>query len=239
MAGKKILIIEDEKDICDLMAFHLKKEGFSVEQLFDGETAWRRLQKNHPDLIVLDLMLPGMNGLELCRLIREQKQTTSIPIIMVTAKSEDVDKVIGLELGADDYITKPFNPRELVARVRAVLRRTRTDMGDTKKIFTDGDLTIDYEAYTVYRNNKPLSLSSTELKLLFFLTTHPNRVYSRDQLLDAIWGDETFVEPRTVDVHISRLRAAIEEDKDNPKRIQTVRGIGYKYVLANGTHPPA
>lgn len=233
MAGKKILIIEDERDICELIAFHLKKEGFSVEQINDGENAWRRLQKTPPDLVVLDLMLPGMSGLELCRLIREQKQTNHLPVIMVTAKSEDTDKVIGLELGADDYITKPFNPRELVARVRAVLRRSRAIASESKKFFIDGDLMVDYEAYTVYKDKKPLTLSSTELKLLFFLTQHPNRVYSRDQLLDAVWGDDTFVEPRTVDVHISRLRTAIEEDKDNPRRIQTVRGVGYKYVLAN------
>ncbi|HOJ51205.1 MAG TPA: response regulator [Syntrophales bacterium] len=230
MTGKKILVIEDEKDICDLIAFHLKREGFSVEQLYDGEMAWHRLQKNPPDLIVLDLMLPGMSGLELCRLLKGQKHTESIPIIMVTAKNEDADKVIGLELGADDYLTKPFNPRELVARVRAVLRRLRP-REEGKKFFLDGELVIDYEAYAVYRNNELLDLSSTELKLLFFLTQHPNRVYSRDQLLDAVWGDETFVEPRTVDVHVSRLRAAIEEDKENPKRIQTVRGIGYKYVI--------
>jgi len=231
MSAKKILLIEDEKDISDLIAFHLRKEGYTVEQVFDGDEAWKRLKFPPPDLIILDLMLPGMNGLELTRLIKGRKDTQHIPIIMVTAKGEEVDKVIGLEMGADDYITKPFSARELVARVRAVLRRLRYEDSKEKNVFKDGELFIDYDLCEVRIGERTVELGPMEMRLLFFLTQHPNRVYNRDKLLDAVWGDETFVEPRTVDVHISRLRRAIEANKEDPCRIVTVRGMGYKYVL--------
>lgn len=233
MPGKQILIVDDERDIRDLVSFHLKREGYIVEEAKDGEEAWHRLQKKLPDLLILDLMLPGMNGLELCRLLKGKRETAQLPIIMVTAKSEDTDKVIGLELGADDYITKPFNGRELVARVRAVFRRYRHEQDISGKVtFEDGSLFINYDAYEVRIAGRLVELGPTEMKLLFFLSRHPHRAFSRDQLLDAVWGGETFVEPRTVDVHISRLRTILEEDEDFPHRIVTVRGIGYKFLTS-------
>lgn len=229
--AKRILIIDDEKDICELVEFHLRREGFDVEYLLDGEAAWNRLKKDTPDLILLDLMLPGMSGLEICRLLKSRAETEHVPIIMLTAKAEETDRVVGLELGADDYVTKPFSVKELIARIKAVLRRSRRDFAVEKKnVFEDGSLRIDYDSYEVRLHDRVIDLSHTEAKLLFFLTRHPNRVYTRDQLLEHVWGENTFVEPRTVDVHISRLRSAIEDAPDKPKRIVTVRGVGYKYV---------
>ena len=188
------------------------------------------VRRKRLDLLILDLMLPGINGLDVCRTLRSKEETEALPIIMLTARSEDVDKIVGLEMGADDYITKPFSIRELVARVRALLRRSEIkDEGQKRKSFTDRDLHIDYHAYDVKVRGIKADLGPTEMKLLMFLSRHPGRVYSRDQLLDQVWGDEAFVEPRTVDVHISRLRASIERDKENPEYILTVRGIGYKY----------
>jgi DNA-binding response OmpR family regulator len=178
-------------------------------------------------------MLPGIRGLEVCKFVRKNRETETLPIIMLTAKGDHVDKILGLEMGADDYVTKPFNVRELIARVRAVLRRTetRTDPG-TAEIFTYKGLHIDYRSYEVTVDGKKVEFGPTEIKLLRFLTQHPGRVYTRDQLLDYVWGDETFVEPRTVDVHISRLRTAIEKDKEKPQYILTIRGIGYKFADA-------
>jgi phosphate regulon transcriptional regulator PhoB len=228
---KLILVVDDEEDIVELVAFNLEKEGMAVLKAFDGETALKLIRTEKPDLLILDLMMPGIPGLEVCRLVRQHQDTETLPILMLTAKGEALDKILGLEMGADDYVTKPFNVRELVARVRALLRRSEIREDVRKRnIFTDRGLQIDYDSYEVKIDNRNIDLGPTERKLLMFLARNPGRVYSRDQLLDKVWGDETFVEPRTVDVKISRLRAAIEKDKENPEYILTVRGIGYKFA---------
>ena len=231
MAKKKILIVDDEKDIVDLIAYNLEKEGFAAVKAYDGENALELVKTKKPDLVILDLMLPGLTGMEVCGFLRRNRETEALPIIMLTAKGDQVDKVLGLEMGADDYVTKPFNVRELIARIRAVLRRVEAHPGrENKEQFSHKGLRFDYASYDVTVNGRKIDLGPTELKLLKFLTQHPGRVYTRDQLLDYVWGDETFVEPRTVDVHVSRLRVAIEENTERPQYILTVRGIGYKFA---------
>lgn len=221
-----ILVVDDEADLIELVSYNLRKEGFIVDSASDGETALTKIRKGKYDLLILDLMLPGIQGIELCRMIRNDPKHSRLAIIMLTAKGEEVDKVVGLEMGADDYMTKPFSPRELVARVKAVLRRLK-EKPVSEKILKIGELEIDRERYTVSIKEKPIKLSATEFKLLLFLAERRGKVFSRDQLLDAIWRDEAFVEPRTVDVHVRRLRAHIEEDPANPIFIKTMRGIGY------------
>ena len=231
MMHTRILVVDDEKDIVDLVTYNLEQEKFSVIKAYDGESALDLVKTKSPDLIVLDLMLPGIRGIEVCRLIRKNPETELVPIIMLTARSDQVDKIIGFELGADDYITKPFNVKELIARIRAILKRTGAlTYQDKVEILTYKGLSIDYRTYEVTLNGEKIDLSPMELKLLRFLVQNPGRVYTRDQILDHVWGDETFVEPRTVDAHISRLRANIESDPDNPQYILTVRGIGYKFA---------
>jgi phosphate regulon transcriptional regulator PhoB len=226
---KRILVVDDEADLVELISYNLKKEGFSVDSASDSETALAKMRKGEYDLVILDLMLPGIQGIELCRILRNDPKTLSLPIIMLTAKGEEVDRILGLEMGADDYITKPFSPRELVARVKAVLRRS-TEKPVTEKLLRIGELEIDMEKYTVSVKGKPVKLSATEFKLLLFLAQKKGKVFSRDQLLDAVWRDEAYVEPRTVDVHIRRLRANIEADPAHPKYIKTMRGIGYLFT---------
>lgn len=226
-----ILVIDDEVDLVELVLYNLRKEGFSVDAASDGETALKKVRKGTYDLLILDLMLPGIQGTELCRILRNDPKTSGVPIIMLTAKAEEVDKIVGLEIGADDYVTKPFSPRELVARVKAVLRRTK-EKPVVEKILKIGDLEINRERYTVSKKGTPVKLSATEFKLLLFLAERKGKVFSREQLLDSIWRDEAFVEPRTVDVHIRRLRAQIEDDPAHPRYIKTMRGIGY---LFNGS----
>ncbi|MBI4690450.1 MAG: response regulator [Nitrospirae bacterium] len=223
---QKILVVDDEPDIVELVSYNLGKEGFRVSAALDGEEALNKIRKEQFNLIILDLMLPGLQGVELCRIIRNDPAIASIPIIMLTAKGEEVDKILGLELGADDYITKPFSPRELVARVKAVLRRT-AGKPVPEKIISIGDITINKEMYTVSKKNINLKLSATEFKLLLFLAERKGKVFSRSQLLDSVWSNEAFVEPRTVDVHIRRLRAQIEDNPAKPRYIKTMRGIGY------------
>jgi phosphate regulon transcriptional regulator PhoB len=223
---KHILVVEDEADLVELISYNLKKEGFSVASAMDGETALSKIKKERYDLVVLDLMLPGIQGMELCRILRSDPKTETLPIIMLTAKGEEVDKILGLEMGADDYITKPFSPRELVARVKAVLRRS-LEKPSPERVLNVGELVIDKERYTVTIKGKPMKLSAKEFKLLLFLAERRGKVFNRERLLDAVWSDESFVEPRTVDVHIRRLRAQIEEDPAHPKYIKTLRGIGY------------
>ena len=223
---KNILIVDDEADLVELVSYNLKKEGFIVDSASDGETALTKIRKGKYGLLILDLMLPGIQGMELCRILRNDPKTSVLPIIMLTAKGEEVDKILGLEMGADDYMAKPFSPRELVARVKAVLRRSK-EKPVSEKILKIGDLEIDRERYVVSVKTKPVKLSATEFKLLLFLAKRKGKVFSRDQLLDAVWRDEAFVEPRTVDVHIRRLRSNIEEDPAKPKYIKTMRGIGY------------
>jgi phosphate regulon transcriptional regulator PhoB len=227
---KSILIVDDEPDIVELVSYNLKKAGFSVSSAADGEEALTSVRGGRFDLIVLDLMLPGIHGMELCRILRNNPKTAHIPIIMLTARGEETDKIRGLESGADDYMTKPFSPKELIARVKAVLRRSG-ERASAEKTVRLGDLTINKETFTVIKRGAALNLSATEFKLLLYLVERRGRVFSRDQLLDAVWKDETFVEPRTVDVHIRRLRTQIEDDPSNPVYVRTRRGIGY-YVEA-------
>ena len=231
MKKKRILVADDEKDIVDLIAYNLEREGFTVLKAYDGRRAWEMVNAEKPDLLLLDLMMPALTGTEVCRMIRRQPATVQLPVIMLTAKADPLDKVLGLEVGADDYITKPFHIQELIARVRAVLRRAeRLPEGEAPVSLSFAGLHLDSAACRVTREGRPVELSSREFKLLRFFMAHPGRVFSRDQLLDRVWGDESFVEPRTVDVHISRLRTAIEPDKENPRYILTVRGIGYRFA---------
>lgn len=222
----RIIVVDDEPDLLHLVTYNLDKEGFSVTKSTDGEDALKKITAESFDLIILDLMLPGMQGMELCRILKEDERTSDTPIIMLTAKSEELDKVLGLELGADDYITKPFSPRELIARVKAVLRRTKKQK-TKEKILTVGDIRINTETYEVTKSNKNIKLSATEFKLLAWLVERKGRIFNRDMLLDAVWKDESYVEPRTVDVHIRRLRSRIEDDPSHPEYIKTRRGIGY------------
>lgn len=226
MIVHKILAVDDEADIVELLSYNLKKEGFTVDPAYDGEEALKKLKSEKYSLIILDLMLPGLQGMELCRIIRNDPKNASLPIIMLTAKGEEVDKVLGLEMGADDYITKPFSPREVIARVKAILRRTG-EKQVPEKVIKAGDLTINKETYTVISGGVPLKLSATEFRLLLYLAERKGKVFSREQLLDAVWSDEAFVEPRTVDVHIRRLRSQIERNPAKPRYIKTMRGIGY------------
>ncbi|HEX9156735.1 MAG TPA: phosphate regulon transcriptional regulator PhoB [Syntrophales bacterium] len=227
----KILIVDDEKDIVDLVAYNLEKEGYETLKSLDGEKALQLVRTKTPDLVVLDLMLPGIQGLEVCKRIRKDPQTAAIPIIMLTAKGDEIDKILGLEVGADDYITKPFSVKELQARIKAVLRRSEARRAaDQAELFEFKGLCIDFRSYEVTVDGKPVDLSPTEFRLLKFLSRNPGRVYSREQILDRVWGDDAFVEPRTVDVHIRRLRSRIEHDESSPDYIVTVRGAGYKLM---------
>jgi two-component system alkaline phosphatase synthesis response regulator PhoP len=232
VAGKPtILVVEDERDIRELIRFHLEQEGYGVREAETGESALALMTAERPALVVLDLMLPGIDGLEVCRRLRATDSLRGVPVIMLTAKAAEVDRVLGLELGADDYVTKPFSPRELVARVRAVLRRSHAaeESPTRHEVYERGRLRMDFDTYEVFLDGQTLPLSLRELELLKFFVRHPNRVYDRLQLLDLVWGPEMHVEPRTVDVHVRRLRKRIERDDADPKLIVTVRGVGYKF----------
>ncbi len=226
MSGKKVLIVDDEADILKLLEYNLQREGFIALTASSGIDALEILRKEEIDLVVLDLMLPEMDGYEVLRLMKSNRELSDIAVIMLTAKSEEIDKILGLELGADDYVTKPFSPRELIARIKAVLRRA--DKLKEEKSTLKG-LIIDKDRYEVLKDGKKIELSAREFKLLNFLASSPGRVYTRDRLLDEVWGDEVFVEPRTVDVHIRRLREKIEDNPSRPKYIKTKRGIGYYF----------
>ena len=230
MASQTILVVEDEPDIRKLVQYNLVQERFKVLEAEDGEQALKILQRDKPSLVILDLMLPGLSGLELCKILRERPQTAQLPILMLTAKAGEADKVIGLEMGADDYLVKPFSPREMVARVRAILRRSEAlTAAEAAPLYAKGPLRIDFSTYEVFVRGKTVKLTLKEFELLRFLVQNPSRVLSRDQLLDRVWGGETFVTPRTVDVHIRRLRKAIEKDDRKPQWILTLRGVGYKF----------
>ncbi|MRR18258.1 MAG: response regulator [Deltaproteobacteria bacterium] len=227
----KILIVDDEPDIVELISYNLEREGFVTAKAHDGGEALGKVRFEKPDLLILDLMLPGVGGLDICKKIRANPETADLPIIMLTAKADEIDKIIGLEIGADDYMTKPFSVKELIARVRTVLRRSQEGKKPSpKETFEFKSLSINYVSCSVQVEGRPVALSPTELKLLFFFTRHPGRVYSRDQILNHVWGDDTFITDRAVDVHIRRLRSQIEKDLDNPKYIMTVRGFGYKFA---------
>ncbi|KYH32107.1 response regulator transcription factor [Neomoorella mulderi] len=226
MDKKKILIIEDEEKIATMIQQYLLKEQFAVLIAADGVMGLKKARQEKPDLIILDLMLPGLSGLDVCREIRKESQ---VPIIMLTAKAEEIDKLLGLELGADDYITKPFSLAELAARIRAVLRRSGGQEQPKNTVQTRGDLTIDFSGLQVYKKGQPLNLTPTEFNLLSVLFRHPGRVYSRLQLLDAALGEAYQGYERSIDTHISNLRRKIEDDPANPRYILTVYGVGYKF----------
>ncbi len=219
-----VLIVEDEEPIVTLLRYNLEEAGFEVAAATDGEEALLLIGERKPELILLDWMLPSVSGLEVCRQIRRRTDTRDTPIIMLTAKSEEGDRIRGLDSGADDYITKPFSPAEVVARVRAVMRRSRPSLSEES--ITYEDVVMDLAAHRVSRSGEPIHLGPTEFRLLRYFMEHPGRVFSREQLLDAVWGHDVYVEPRTVDVHIRRLRKALngEAHKD---LIRTVRSAGY------------
>ena len=225
MEGKQILILEDEKPIRDMVAFGLKRGGFEVLEAEDCAEARSRIADRFPDLALVDWMLPDMSGLEFTRWLKKNESTCDLPVIMLTARAEEKDKVRGLEGGADDYVTKPFSPRELIARINAVLRRSGNGAGEV--VQADG-LELDAASHRVRTDGSEVSLGPTEFRLLRFFMTHRERVYSRDQLLDRVWGGDVYVEERTVDVHIRRLRKALE-GQGYDRFIQTVRGSGYRF----------
>jgi phosphate regulon transcriptional regulator PhoB len=225
---KRILIIEDDRDIVELVRYNLANEGFQVSSAHDGSTGLSTLKKTPPDLLLLDLMLPKLSGLEICREIRRDDSLNRLPILMLTARGEEADRVVGLEMGADDYVTKPFSPRELLARVKALLRRAEPP-ADAPRSIEIGKLAIDPASYRVSHSGKPVPLSTLEFRLLYYLASRPNRVFTRDQLLDAVWGTDRFVTPRSVDVYVRRLREKIESDPENPTHLKTVRGAGYLF----------
>jgi two-component system phosphate regulon response regulator PhoB len=226
MTGKQILIVEDEKPIRDMIAFGLRRAGFTVSEAEDCSEARSRIADSRPDLLLVDWMLPDQSGLELTRSIKRNKETQDLPVILLTARAEEQDKVAGLEGGADDYVTKPFSPRELLARIQAVLRRTSpTASGEAIEA---GALKLDPVSHRVIAGEQTVSLGPTEYRLLQFFMEHPERVYARSQLLDRVWGGNVYVEERTVDVHIRRLRKALEPFACD-SLVQTVRGSGYRF----------
>jgi len=220
-----VLVVEDEGPVQELVRMYLAREGFRVVSAYDGEEALEQVREHAPDLVILDIMLPKLDGWSVCRALRKD---LPVPIIMLSAKGEEYDRVLGLELGADDYITKPFSPRELVARVKAVLRRTKGDP-DAEQVLTCGDLTIDYKARRVLRNGREIALAPKEFDLLWTLAGHPGRVFSRDQLLTQVWGYDYLGDPRTVDTHIKRLREKLRGGGTN--YIKTVWGLGYRFEV--------
>jgi DNA-binding response OmpR family regulator len=235
VSAKKILIVEDERSLQETLRYNLSKQGYEVEVSGDGAEAVKLARKNHPDLIILDLMLPGMDGLEVCRTLRQDMST---PIMMVTAKDEEIDRVVGLEIGADDYITKPFSMRELIARVKALLRRVRLIENDVKNSIEGNDeqaviifdnLTIDPLRREILIDNQPCAFKPKEYELLVFMAEHQRQVLTREHILERVWGWDYIGDSRTVDVHIRWLRGKIEKDASDPKRIITVRGAGYRF----------
>jgi DNA-binding response OmpR family regulator len=232
MAKKNILVIDDEPSIVELLTFNLKKEGYDILKAYDAEEALKIAKDSDIDMFIVDIMLPRMDGFELVRTLRGMEKYRRTPVIFLSAKSEEVDKVLGLELGADDYITKPFSVREVLARIRAVFRRIQQSVQakeERPKKITARDLEIDTEKYEVRARGKLVSLTPLEFELLRFLAENEGKVFSRDVLLDKLWGYDYYGDTRTVDVHIRRLRTKIEEDASNPRYIITVRGKGYKF----------
>jgi two-component system phosphate regulon response regulator PhoB len=226
MAGSRILVVEDEQSIRDLIAFGLRRAGCEVALAEHSRAALESIANRRPDLIVVDWMLPDVSGLELIRLLRRDANTRDIPVVMLTARAEEADKVTGLDAGADDYLTKPFSARELVARIQAVMRRS-VPAAQFERVEVEG-LLLDQAGQRVAAGGKPIALGPTEYRLLAFLMTHPDRVYTRSQLLDRVWGGNVYVEERTVDVHIRRLRKALEPPGYD-RLVQTVRGTGYRF----------
>lgn len=224
----KIMIVDDDKNICELISLYLNKEGFETYKIYDGKEALDKFRALSPSLVLLDLMLPGMDGITVCK---ELRKISSVPIIMITAKGETFDKILGLELGADDYIVKPFEPKEMVLRVKAVLRRYAPPNDDVKQV-TYPDLTINLTEYKINVNGTEMEIPPKEFELIYFLATHPNQVFTREQLLEQVWGYDYFGDSRTVDVHIKRIREKLPDNK--MWALKTVWGVGYKFEVKSG-----
>jgi len=228
--GSSVLVVEDEQDVADLLRYNLSKEGYDVVIVGNGADALKRARETKPELILLDIMVPQLNGWEVCRRLKQDAETRGIPIIMVTGRVEEGDKVLGFEMGADDYVTKPFSPRELIARIRAVVRRGKgTETVDRKHHLKAGDLEIDRHRFEVTVKGQRVDLTPKEFELLATLVGTPGRVFGREELLDQVWGQDGFVEPRTVDVHVARLRAKFSLARVPLPGVETVRGVGYRF----------
>jgi len=221
-----VLVVDDEPIVREVVVRYLEREGYATLEADHGDRARELLERSSPDLVVLDVMLPGTDGLDLCRWIRSRSE---LPVIMLTARGEEADRIVGLELGADDYVTKPFSPRELAARVRSVLRRATPSAGPGERL-SFGDVQLDAETREVRKGGDELKLTAREFDLLWFLTSHPRRVFSRDQLMSRVWGYEAALDTGTVTVHVRRLREKIEDDPSHPRHLQTVWGVGYRLV---------
>lgn len=229
--SKKILVVDDEKSIVDILKLNLQNEGYTVFEAYDGEEAVLKATNLDPDLILLDVMLPKLDGFSVCKKIRE---TSAVPILMLTAREEEVDKVLGLELGADDYVTKPFSVRELMARIKANMRRTEIEPAHTEEdsdIVEVGNFRLDYNRYELYKNDKLIELTVREFELIKFLSAQPNKIYSRKALLEYVWDYEYYGDVRTVDVTVRRVREKIEDDPSQPRHIMTKRGVGYYFAI--------
>jgi len=224
----RVVIIEDEKDIVELVRYNFRKEGFEVESFGRGLEGLDYLRRNPADVLLLDILLPDEDGFGICKRLRADDRLRALPVIFLTAKGEEMDRVLGLEIGGDDYVVKPFSPRELVARVRAVLRRQER-VAEKRELVEAGSVRLDSRTQEVTVRGQPVELSALEFKLLFYLASHPRHVFNRDRLLDEVWGRDRFVTPRTVDVHIRRLREKIEAVPHRPQFLQTVRGSGYRF----------
>ncbi len=221
-----VLVVDDEPIVRDVVVRYLEREGYATLEAGDGNDARRLVERESPDLVVLDVMLPGADGLELCRWIRSRSE---LPVIMLTARGEEADRIVGLELGADDYVTKPFSPRELAARVRTVLRRSRAGSLSTERL-SFGDVELDAHTREVRKGGREVRLTAKEFDLLWFLASHPRRVFGRDQLMSRVWGYEAALDTGTVTVHVRRIREKIEDDPSEPRHLQTVWGVGYRVV---------
>ncbi|MGH3012207.1 MAG: response regulator [Gaiellaceae bacterium] len=222
-----VLVVDDEPIVREVVVSYLRHEGFDTLEAGDGDTARELVEREGPSLVVLDLMLPGTDGLELCRWIRAR---SDVPVIMLTARGEEADRIVGLELGADDYVTKPFSPRELATRVRTVLRRSEPSVSRAESLTFDGGLEVSARTREVTKAGELLRLTAKEFDLLWFLANHPRQVFSRDQLMDRVWGYEAALDTGTVTVHVRRLREKIEDDASRPRFLQTVWGVGYRFV---------
>ncbi len=228
--GPRVLVVEDERDVADLIRYNLAKEGYDVQLVGNGDDALKLARESRPEVILLDIMVPQLNGWEVCRRLKQDPETRAISVIMVTGRVEEGDKVLGFEMGADDYVTKPFSPRELVARVRAVARRGKNvEAADRKHHLKAGDLEIDRHRFEVTMKGQRVDLTPKEFELLAALVGTPGRVFGREELLDLVWGEDGFVEPRTVDVHVARLRAKFTAARLAIPGVETVRGVGYRF----------
>ena len=225
----RVLVVEDERDVAELLRYNLSKDGYDVVVAANGSDAVKQAHEAHPDVVLLDVMVPQLNGWEICRRLKQDAETRAIPVIMVTGRVEEGDKVLGFEVGADDYVTKPFSFRELLARIRAVARRGRLEPPGRKPHLKVGDLEIDRHRFEVRMKGRIVTLTPKEFELLALLANTPGRVFGRDELLDAVWGRDGFVEPRTVDVHVARLRRKFTAARLPAPGVETVRGVGYRF----------